>query len=463
MPFLEDLLLDPQTLHLFIWNMIQQLVQPLMAPVAALIEQQVWSQFPVAILTPEQLADMVERGHVAHEWAAERAAKSGIDGQQFDLLVRNAGEPPGPLQLAEALRRGLIPESSGDDTKAGFIEGIAQSRLQTQWANVIKGLDIRWPEPGEVIASSVRSLLSEAEAREMYVQFGGDATFFDFQRNLAGEGPSPVEAGVLANRGIIQWDGTGPESTSFAQAVAESRFKNKWTEPFRALATYYPPPRTTVAMWREGSIDTPQATKQLLQYGVPQELIPSYLTQPKKQTLQTAHQATEGEISRLYQEQAITKDQATQLLKEHGYSDIDIPILLDYADLQVTLRKQQATITPIHRLYTHGRIDANAAMQLLSAAEVPDSRSTYLISIWELERSAGVKDLTVKEITDMWSAGLLTQEQATNKLLGIGYSPDDAALIIALYTPQDVVQQATAQVPAGGLPVTTRATPVSIT
>jgi hypothetical protein len=448
--------------QLFLWSVVSQLVNATLQPGFRAAEQFVNARDSNVPLSPAELATAQLRGHVQAAHAAAEAQKSGMNADNYAVLAASTGLPPGPQQLAEALRRGFIDEGSVGDSTPSYLAGIAQGDLRPEWAEVVKQLDTHLPSAIEAVNAAVRSILDRNTAQGLFEKFGGDAQYFQLLFDVTGEGPSPVEAGVLANRGIIPWEGTGADETSFAQAVAEGRTKNKWTEAYRALAVYYPPPRTTVAMWREGSIDTAQATRYLLQYGVPQELIPSYLTQVKKTTVTTAHQATEGEITRLYQEQAISRDEAANLLKSHGYSEQDIPIVLEYADLQVSLRHQQAVITPVHRLYTHGRIDANTAKTLLSSAEVPDTRSNYLLGIWELERSSGVKDLTVKEITEMWGAGLFDAQQALNKLMGIGYSPDDAALLIALYTPSGGPPAGSPQSGGQNAPVTVNANPVPV-
>lgn len=431
--------------QLFIWNVVSQLVSAAIGP--GFRAAQNWSnqRDSNVPLTPDALAVAVQRGHMVQGTAASEAQKSGINNDNFQTLVNNTGIPPGPQQLAEALRRGFIPEGEAGSAFPSYLGGIAQGDIRNEWATVIKQLDAALPSMLEAVTAAVRNIMTFADAKTLFAQLGGDDTFFQLLYDNAGEGPSPLEAATAANRGIVSWDGTGPESVSFQQAVSESRFKNKWLPVYRSLARYFPPPRTITAMWREGSLDTAKATQFLQFYGVAADDVPLYLTQSKKSAVPTAHAATESEILALYEENAITSAEATDMLKSHGYTEQDIPILLEYGDLQVHKRQEAAVITPVHNLYKKGRMDYNTAKTVLTNNLVPEARADYLLTIWELERSAGTKDLTTKEVFDAVGAQVFTASDALNYLMGMGYSPNDAAVLMAINLGSDQAAQVTSQ------------------
>jgi hypothetical protein len=433
MPSLADLLKGNSAAEqLFLWGVVAQVLNSLLSPFLEELNQLVSNLDPNQLITPAALADMVERGHLDIGAAQAEAQKQGVNNSRFALLVKNAGEPPGPMQLAEALRRGFINEQGGSDTDPTYENGIRQSRLQTQWGEVIKKLD-RWiPSPNDAAEAAVRSMLDDQTARGFFQQFGGDPNFYDLVFNLHGAGPSPVEAGTLANRGIIPWEGTGPQSTTFAQAVAESRFKTKWTDAYKQLATYRPPPRTVTAMFREGSIDRDTATKLLLNYGVTPDMVPAYLTPKANTQTQKAHELTEATIVTLYTEQALDSGQAHDLLSKHGYQDEDITYILEAADIKRQLQESNLVVNVVKTMYLHGKITYNNAVTLLDAAQIVPNRRDYLLHLWDLEKQAGTKQLTEAQLMKAANAGVITQEVLKTKLQSMGYADDDADILIAL-------------------------------
>lgn len=439
---IEELLnLDSGVGAQFLASVLGALVQAVLGPEFDALNHLVNAQVQNAILSPEMLADLVERGHMDQDAAAQEAAQSGLGPGRFDRLVKNAGNPPGPGELAEALRRGIIPEDAGTDTAPSFWNGIKQSRLQTQWGDTIRRLDERLPGPETAVDAEVRNMLSGSEARIAFKLFGGNLDQYQLLYNLAGEGPTPVEAGILANRRIIDWDGTGADRTTFQQAVAESRFKNKWEAAYRALAQYRPPPRTITAMLREGSIDEPTATQMLKDYGVPDQALGSYLLKTVNAGVQKAHELTEAEVIKLYTERGLSHDDTTNYLQKLGYSPSDADLIIAGADLDYESKLSTATIAAVKALYLHRHIEKNDVITTLDRVGVKSDYRDALLQLWDLEIMAGVKSLTVKQIMDMTAVGLLTAEQGLTKLKQAGYSDEDAGLLMAFSNP-DIVAQA---------------------
>lgn len=436
MPGLDSIIgLSSTAEQLFVWGVLQQVIVNLIQPYLQAEQDKVWSENPLLPLSPAQLAGLVVRGHMTEADAAGEAAKSGIDSSRFHLMVEQYGNPPGPQTLAEALRRGFIPEGQPGDGSPSYEGGIAQGDLQNKWSGILKQLDLRLPGPTVAVTAAVRGMVSDSEARALFALFGGDPSQYDLEYNVAGEGPSPVEAGVLANRGIIPWDGTGPNVTSFAQAVNESRFKNKWVDAYKALAIYRPPPRTVTAMLREGSITESQAITYLQQYGVPADAIPAYTSKSHKSAVQTAHEITESNIITLYKERAITKEEATAHLVTLGYSQDDAALILTSAELQYQITLTNATMAAIRSAYLHHHITRGDAITQLDARGVNSQYRDSQIALWDLEIEVGLKQLTPKQILDFWSVNLIDKDTATLMLTQAGYSDRDAGLLVAFNDP----------------------------
>ena len=92
----------------------------------------------VAVLSAPDAASAVVRNFLTAAEGQSVAAKSGVPADTFATLVALSGDAPGPQQLAEALRRGAIPETGSGTGSTSFTQGIAEGRLSDKWAPVIK-------------------------------------------------------------------------------------------------------------------------------------------------------------------------------------------------------------------------------------------------------------------------------------------------------------------------------------
>ena len=430
---ISDLLGPESTVfQLFVWQVLGSLISAALGPYILELSKLSNRAHQAAVPSPEELATMVIRGHIDVGAAAEAAADSGMPGDWFTKIVQSAGNPPGPQQLAEALRRGIIGEGSPGDLAPSFQGGIAQGDLQNIWADVIKRLALALPSPDTAVEAAVRSMRDPGTAETLYALFGGDPEHFQLMFDVSGAGPSPVEAGTLANRGIIPWSGTGPGAASFEQAIAESRYKNKWTAAYKALAVYRPPPRTITAMYREGSIDKATATQWLLDYGVTQDAIPIYLSTVSGGKTKTAKDLTESQIVDGYRDRATPRGEAQTLLVAMGYSAEDASFILDSVDAAVVKKYQDETVTVVHNLFVHGRQTINEASSALDAAGVPATQRDDLLRLWQLEIKQVVKVLTQGEVTAAAKLRLISFEDAVSRLVKLGYALEDATLLLEL-------------------------------
>ena len=247
--------------QLLMWSVLSALISAVLAPELELVQREVFKALPSTPLTPAQLADMVVRHIVSGADGASYARESGIAAADFQRMVESAGEGLGPADLAEALRRGIIPaEGTGPDA-VSFEQGMAEAHTRDKWADTVRKLSVKEPSPIDPLEALLQGQLTEDVAKALYVRFGGDPEHFTWLFNSRGQAPTPVELLELANRGIIPWDGVGPDKVSYEQGFLEGPARNKWEGPFRALGEYVVPPRSITAMVRSGALDDAAALR----------------------------------------------------------------------------------------------------------------------------------------------------------------------------------------------------------
>lgn len=415
-----------------IWGILNQLIGAALTPYMRLLENEVNSETQAFPLSPETLANLVLRGWLSYEQAVPEAKANGVSPDDFRRLVDVAGNPPGPGDLAEALRRGFIPEDSGDPAVPSFLGGIRQGNLRNEWADVIKRLAVQPPTPADILQALVEGQTDRATAEDLYRRLGGDPEYFDLLYNTRGGAPTPVQAADMANRGIIPWEGTGPEATSFEQAFREGTWRNKWLPAFRAAGAYLPPPRTVTAMVRAGSLTDQQAVKLFQQSGLSPELADAYLADAKHQRTAAHKQLTLGIIEELYAEEAITVPQTRAMIAALGYDDSEISFILSANDLKRAQQAIQRAISTIHGRYTNHKLDRAAASADLDQLGIAADMRDQLLGVWDTEREARVALLTPTQIRKAGQMGLLSADEALQRLVVWGYSRADAEIFVQL-------------------------------
>ena len=442
--------------QLFVYQVMGQVVGAILGPTLELVAQEVNAIEPTAELSPADLANAVVQSYISQADAAHSAARSGLDAGKFGTLVDLAGDALAPDALAEALRRGLIPEGGRGAGSTSFEQGIAEGRLKNKWAGIVKELAVRWPTPADALDALLEGQISEADARSLYAKFGGDPQYFTMLYDTRGNAPTPVEALEMANRGIIPWTGTGPAATSFEQAFLEGPWRNKWEPAFRGVGEYLPPPRTITAMVRNGSLAQDVALSLLMKQGLTHDLAAAYIHDALNGKAETHRELTVAQLLDLYAAGLISADDAKTLLVALKYSADSADELLAYKDLQRAIAATRQAVSRVHTLYVNHKIDRANAGGALNSLAVPAPQIDQILRTWDIERGVNVKVLTEAQIVDAWKYDIIDQDEATAELVNIGYTPRDAWILLSVKN-HGALQSAPPQGPAslsipGGTP-----------
>lgn len=386
----------------------------------------------VALLSPADAASAVVRNFLDATAGAAIAAKSGVDSGTFATLVHLSGDAPGPQQLAEALRRGAIPADGTGPDSVSFLQGIAEGRLSDKWAPVIQDLAKIWPTPVDALDAMLKGQLTTDEGTALYAKLGGDTQFLSWLLNSQGDGPTPLQAADWARRGIIAWDGTGPDVVSYAQAVKESRYRDKWAAAYQASAVYVPPPGTVITLLKDGAVDKATAADWLKQSGVDDAGVAAFIAEADTGTLSAYRGLTTSMVLNMYYERLVTVADATDMLTSLHVSGEAAPLMLAYADLQRAIAQQRSAVSRVGSLYAARKITGQTARNSLVQLQVPAAAVDDIMSTWKLENSIHVKVLTEAQIIDAWAYKVMDEQTAMTELQNIGYTPYDAWVLLSI-------------------------------
>jgi hypothetical protein len=412
--------------QILVWQVVGQLISPILAPIAQELTNVSNTGLSAVPLSPAELALGVVKNSLEGINPHTEAQKSGVPDADFDLLVRNTGEPISITEALFLLRRGKL-------TAAQFEHAVRQSRVRDEWLPQLLELNQQPISAADAVAAYVQSQIDEASARQLVRENGLEDAAFDVLQHTRGRPPGPAELIEMVRRGHIPQQGAGPGATTLEQGIRESDIKNKWLPVYYALQEYLPPPRTVTALLRAGSITQQQALDLFHKAGLSEELAAAYAADASHSKVATEKQLTKDTITQLYEQRLISKDQAAAMLGHLHYTAEESQFLLQLGDLQRHARIYNAAITRIGTLFVGRKLEHGAASAALDSLGVPAAQRDEYLTVWALERASNLKILSEATIASAWRYGALSDDEALSEIAAHGYTPHDAWVFLAVH------------------------------
>lgn len=424
----------------FVWGVMFSLASTALEPFTQDIANALWSVNPSRPLTPPDIASMVIRGIAPGDaaitpmpgWAADEGKKSGIPPSDMQALIDVTGQPPSPTDLFEMVRRSLIDESKVE-------QGLREGDTRDEWIPLFSKLRYETPTPIDMVRAAVQAQLPYDQAKALASELGlepagfvnDNPDWFDTLFHIAGRPPGPEEVGRMANRGIVPWEGTGADATTFQQAIAESDIKTKWTDALRQLQVYVPPPRMVGGLLKSGSITAEQAKQFWIQGGVPNALADAYVHQATTEETIQEKNLSKTEVTTLLYDGIIDGTQAADLLSVLGFQGKTATYIVELTNFRRRMSFLSTAVRRVSSLYVNYRMTAVDAKASLDALGVPSDQVIQLLEIWDIERKPEVRLPTIAQLGRAVRYSGLDFGVAVSKGMALGYTEYDATLIIA--------------------------------
>lgn len=400
-----------------IGSIVMSFVGAVIAPDVQAVSNLAWGVQPTAPLSPAELALAVIRNVIDQGPAEHEAAMSGMNADRFGVLQAITGEPPGPEELGQALRRGFISE-------AEFTKGILQGRTRNEWVGTLLKLRYQPPPAGTVIAAAVEGHLSQAEAAHRISEAGIDPDNFGWMYETAGRPPGVFELGELVHRHEFT-------VAQLEQAIRESDIKDKYVPAIVALIRKIPPMRSVVAAIHQGVITAEVGAEKLMELGYNADDAAMFVREATNLKKATHRQLAEGQVLELYADRMISRAQAATMLGDLTLDPPDVEFLLELADHRREMKLQAAALSKYRALYVGHRISAVEVGVALDKLGVDTRARQDLLVVWGHERDANVVKLSKSELQGAIRRGLITQAEFRDHALALGYAPSAVPIIYA--------------------------------
>lgn len=372
----------------------------------------------IAPLTPEQAADAVNRDLLSKDEAYGVGRDAGLGKHGMDVLIGLGGMPPSPDELAEAWRRGFI-------TKEDYNRGIVQGPLRKEWFETLFRLSVSRMTTPDAADAVNQGHLTLDEGKRIAYENGLDSDDFQTLIETAGTPPGIDFAIEALNRGIIN-------AAQFKEMFLESRIKNKYLPLLTQMRIRLIPQETVRLLYRNGVYSRDDALAVLHAHGFSPDDAAALISLEETRQDDTTKELTRAQIVDMYENQILSMDDATGLLKGLGYADSTIDLMMALADVRRTQKFINSAVTRVRSAYITGKIDETTASAQLDALGLSPQQRDDTIDIWQIDATTVSKTLTAAQIRQALGKNLITQEDAVARLLAQGYDDVDADLYLKL-------------------------------
>lgn len=419
---------------ILLYNVAAQFVSAVLGPEFVLLNRAVNELLQATPLTPDQLADMVVKGHVSQSDGEAYAKQSGISPSDFQRMVDDAGDAPGLDFLLQAFRRGYIPQSGAGAESVSLEQGIREGRLRDKWIATVQKMGLQPIGVADAVDAVVEGQIPFALGQQIAYVNGIGPDDFQILVNTRGNPPSPSELAVLYKRGLIPLEGTGPDVVSFQQGIFEGASKDKWWTYYAKLSDYVPPARTVITLIRDGAITDEQGLQFFQENGLSADLAQVYLKNAhfSKGAVHRATISTELRTvaRRGYLDGHFTEAQFRQLLANANVPADVIDQEVQAANLSTQIGRHVFNVAEIKKQRQEGLIDDAQALRRLVVAGWSEEDAQAQINEWNAESKAGRTGLTESRILAYLKAGILSPTEAYDDLVSLGINSANATFLV---------------------------------
>lgn len=380
----------------------------------------VWQAYLAASEQPLSYQDVAlayMRGQVSEDAYYEAAKRNGVSASDAAIFLESIGEPPDTTSLMEGYRRGFIGRDEVE-------KGIRQSRIRDEWIGFIEQLRFSPMSIADAVNAVVQGHLSYQEGANIAEMNGLEPGQFDTLYQTAGAPLSRTELNDLFNRGVIGSD-------VVVQGLRESRLKDKYVQDAFDLRRRLLEPRSLGEAVSNGAMDHNTAVAKAMENGFNATDAAYLVNAASNRKMQSYRDRAMGNAEKLYIDGAVSVEQFHGLITSMGHTDAEAQIIIQSAGFERDQRAFNTATNVIRAKFIAHHIDKGQASAKLDAIGMQATQRDYLMGMWELEASANTRSLTEAQVIKAVKLQIFTPDQGAERLVTMGYSPDDATLLLA--------------------------------
>jgi hypothetical protein len=360
------------------------------------------------ILTPADAALAVLRNKITLDQGNQIANQNGYTDDDFDILLYNTGEPPGPQELAEAYRRKIIDKDT-------FTKGILQSRVRDEWVSTLLALRYAPLNTADAVNAYVEGYVDEATVETVADQNGLDPGQYKILIEAAGDPLSYTDMMRLWRYGLAT-------ENDVKSALKRGRLKDDYIDFALALKDSPMSVPDAIESSIQGYLSKDNAKTIALMNGLREvDFDPLYLT--------AGSPLSRTEMTQLWRRGLVTEDEVKDALRQSRLKD-------SYIDQALDLKVQLPALYETRALLADGGLTATQGTQILLSQGYQDDIVKAIVSNALGQTTDLHKALTEAMYADLYKEAAITADEFIKSLEALGYSQADSLLIQSVYDDQ---------------------------
>jgi hypothetical protein len=192
--------------------------------------------------------------------------------------------------------------------------------------------------------------------------------------------------------------------------------------------------------YRQGRITRDQAIGRLVELDYDEDEADFFLSnvdvdideQRARDAERDTRELTQGVVLRAYRDRVIPNAEASALLADLGYDDDQVSILLAVQDFDVESDLANLRARVVEQDFKHARISDGEAMTRLAGAGINADRADLMVQRWVAQQTEKPRELTVAQLGQALDRELVDDVAYTERVIALGYNEDDAIILLGL-------------------------------
>lgn len=384
-----------------------------------------------SLLNPPDIATSYYRGTSSDTDAVDGLIKLGYTEDDARILIDNGAQLIDVERTLDAMLRGEI-----DDTETN--NRLRSLGYKPESIELLKRLALYIPPVEDLITMSVREVFSP-EIAEKFGQYEDFPTEFERFARMKGVStewaqrywaahwrlPSAEMGYEMLHRDVIGQD----DLNMLLRALDIMPY---WRDKMIEIS-YRPYTRVDVRrMHKYGVLEVEDLVRAYKDIGYNDERAEKMAEFTEAYNLGEEKTLHKGELTRLYTEHVIKRDDYIKQLIGLGINKKSANYLADLADIKIEKKVLDEQIRSIGILYMEGRLAEDQAQVELNKLDLSTAQILRYFEIWNAKKASKFRHLPLEKLDKLLKLGLIKQDDYLTRVQTLGYSNEDARLLMAL-------------------------------
>lgn len=348
------------------------------------------------------IASFAATGHISEADAAYQIARNGFNKAWANAWIDTARQWPSPADITDWVNKKLLSRSDGIALlqKTGYTYDLAAGYINAAFEDV---------SYQDAALAYLRGAIDIGVVYELAEKQGVDSESVDIYLQTIGEPPGTMDLLEGFRRGFI-------DQSALRRGIKQSRTRDEWIPLIEELR--YSP--MSVA-------DAVNATVQgHMEYGVAEKIADQNGLEPGQfDTLyQTAGEPlSRTELNELFLRGLIGSDVVLQGLRESRIKN-------KYVEDAFALRRRLLEPRTLSAMVHNGSMTHDVAIRKAMENGYNKEDAEYLIASASNQKMQSYRDRVMQDVETLFTDGAYTPEQLTNAAHSLGYSDEEAKLML---------------------------------